>query len=214
MQQDRDGALWVSFSSGKGVYKLVQGAWTKLGTSHGIPDPLITTMSLDGEGNVWMGHLRSQITLAGPGPVRRLGPEQGLQLGTMLHLYFDGKTMWSGGENGVAVYRDGRFVTLHGERGERFRGVSGIVRLPGGDLWLNGADGLYRIAAADLGAWQKGGAGPVPFERFNAQDGMQGRAPQLRPVPSLRLSRDGALWYATTGSVGTVDPAHLSLIHI
>jgi signal transduction histidine kinase/ligand-binding sensor domain-containing protein len=209
MQQDRDGALWVSFSSGKGVYKLVQGAWTKLGTSHGIPDPLITTMSLDGEGNVWMGHLRSQITLAGPGPVRRLGPEQGLQLGTMLHLYFDGKTMWAGGENGVAVYRDGRFVTLHGERGERFRGVSGIVRLPGGDLWLNGADGLYRIAAADLGAWQKGGAGPVPFERFNAQDGMQGRAPQLRPVPSLRLSRDGALWYATTGSVGTVDPAHI-----
>ncbi|WP_229418018.1 sensor histidine kinase [Massilia sp. Root351] len=209
MQQDRDGALWVSFSSGKGVYKLVQGAWTKLGALQGIPAPLITTMALDGEGNVWMGHLRSQITVAAPGQVRRLGPQQGLQIGTALHLYFDGNTMWAGGENGVAAYRDGRFVPLRGERSEQFRGVSGIVRLPGGDLWLNGADGLFRVSSADLGAWLNSGAKPVAFERFNAQDGMQGRAPQLRPVPSLRLSSEGALWYATTGSVGTIDPARI-----
>ncbi|WP_229466443.1 triple tyrosine motif-containing protein [Pseudoduganella plicata] len=108
----------------------------------------------------------------------------------------------------MALYRNGRFVSLHGTYDERFRGVSGIVRLPDGDLWLHGADGLYRIAAADVGRWLKDGTA-VPFERFNAQDGMRGHAPQLRPVPSLRRDRDGLLWYATTGSVGSIDPARI-----
>ncbi|MFB9290082.1 triple tyrosine motif-containing protein [Pseudoduganella plicata] len=38
---------------------------------------------------------------------------------------------------------------------------------------------------------------------------MRGHAPQLRPVPSLRRDRDGLLWYATTGSVGSIDPARI-----
>jgi signal transduction histidine kinase/ligand-binding sensor domain-containing protein len=207
--QDREGALWVSFSSGKGVYKLEGDRWTKSGGLKGIPDLLTTSMARDEDGNVWMAHMRSQISVLSPGAVRRLGPEQGLQLGTLLQLYADGQAMWAGGEGGVAQYRDGRFTALHGERNERFRGVSGIVRLPGGDLWLHGADGLYRIAAADLNEWLKGGAAAVAFERFNAQDGMQGHAPQLRPVPSLLRSRDGLLWFATSTSVGTIDPANI-----
>ncbi|CAN7532152.1 triple tyrosine motif-containing protein [Pseudoduganella sp. LjRoot289] len=209
LQQDRDGAMWVSFSSGKGVYSLADGRWTRSGGLQGISDLLITSMARDGDGDLWMAHLRSLITVVGGGAVRQLGPVQGLQLGTILHLYADGKAMWAGGETGVALHRNGRFAALHGERNEHFRGVSGIVRLPGGELWLHGADGLYRIAAADLERWLKDEGSAVPFERFNALDGMQGRAPQLRPVPSLLRSRDGMLWYATTGSVGSIDPAHI-----
>ena len=208
MQQDRDGALWVSFSSGKGVYRLADGRWTKSGGLQGLPDLLVNTMARDSKGKLWMGHLRSLVAVVDGGAVRQLGPDQGLQLGTIMHLYADGNAMWAGGENGVALIRDGRATVLHGERKERFRGVSGIVRLPDGDLWLHGADGLYRIPAAALDGWLKGG-GAVAFERFNAQDGMQGRAPQLRPLPSLRRARDGVLWYATTSSVGTIDPAKI-----
>ena len=207
--QDRDGALWASFSSGKGVYKLVEGQWIKSGGLQELPDLLTTSMARDDDGNLWMAHMRSQITVVGAGAARRLGQEQGLQLGTLMHLLADGQAMWVGGEGGVAQYRAGRFIVLHGERNERFRGVSGIVRLPGGDLWLHGADGLYRIAVADLNEWLKNGDTAVAFERFNAQDGMQGHAPQLRPVPSLMRSRDGLLWFATSGSVGTIDPANI-----
>jgi signal transduction histidine kinase len=209
LQQDRDGALWASFSSGKGVYRLADGQWTKSGGLQGISDLLTTSMARDDKGNLWLAHMRSLITVINGNAVSTLGPANGLQLGTVMQVYADGQAMWAGGENGVALYRNGRFAILHGERNENFRGVSGIVRLPGGDLWLNGADGLYRIAAADLGVWLKDGRAAVAFERFNAQDGMQGRAPQLRPVPSLMRSRDGVLWYATTGSVGIIDPANI-----
>ena len=209
LQQDRDGALWASFSAGKGVYKLAEGRWIKSGGLQGLSDLLTTSMARDGKGDLWMAHLRSQITVVSGGAVRTLGPADGLQMGTVMFLYCDGAAMWAGGENGVALYRNGRFAALHGERNESFRGVSGIVRLPGGDLWLHGADGLYRIAAADVTAWLNNERTVVPFERFDAQDGMQGHAPQLRPVPSLRRSRDGLLWYATTASIGTIDPAHI-----
>ncbi|WP_082591411.1 sensor histidine kinase [Duganella sp. Root198D2] len=209
MQQDLDGALWVAISSGKGVYKIVDGKWIKWGGVQGIPDLLTTSMARDQDGNLWMAHLRSLATIISNGKARTLGAEQGLQLGTVMTLYADAGNMWAGGEKGVALYRNGRFAALLGEHAEGFRGVSGIVRMPGGDLWLHGADGLYRVPAAGLAAWMKDARKPVAFERFDAHDGMKGHAPQLRPVPSLKLARDGFLWYATTGSVGTIDPQNI-----
>jgi signal transduction histidine kinase/ligand-binding sensor domain-containing protein len=209
LQQDRHGHLWASFSAGKGIYQLRDGQWIKSGGRQGMPELLTTTMTLDSAGALWMGHLRSQITVLSDDAVRLLGAEQGLQLGTILSLQVEDQTMWVGGENGVALYRNGRFTTLLGAGNEVFRGASGIVHLPGSDLWINGAEGLYRLAAADLGKWLKDERSSVAFERFDAQDGMQGHAPQLRPVPSLKRSRDGLLWYATTGGVGTIDPANI-----
>ena len=209
LQQDRHGALWASFSAGKGVYRLEHGRWVKSGGLRGISELLTTTMALDGKGDLWLGHLRSEISVVGDGAVRRLGAAHGLELGTVLALHADSQRMWVGAENGVALYRDGGFVALTGERGEHFRGVSGIVRMPDGDLWLQGAEGLYRIAAASLDAWSTNPRTLLAFERFDARDGMQGHAPQLRPVPSLLRARDGKLWYATTSSVGTIDPANI-----
>jgi signal transduction histidine kinase/ligand-binding sensor domain-containing protein len=209
LQQDRQGGLWASFSTGKGVYRFSDGAWTKSGGLQGVPDMLTTTMTLDRQNQLWLAHMRSQITLIKDGAVRTLGAAQGLQLGTVLSLLEDQAGMWTGGEDGVALYRNGRFTNLRGERNERFRGVSGLVRLPGGDLWLHGAEGLYRIASAELDKWLHDARTAVAFERFDAQDGMQGHAAQLRPLPSLRRAGDGLLWYATTGSVGTIDPANI-----
>lgn len=210
LQQDRDGALWVSMASGKGVYKLTaDGRWIKSGGLAGIGDLLVTSMTRDGGGDLWMARMLSQITVVRNGSVRTFGAQQGLKLGTVLQVYFDGKAMWAGGENGVALYDKGSFVNLRGAGNEVFRGVSGIVRLPDGDLWLHGADGLYHIAAAELERWSRDRRTGVAFERFDAQDGMRGHAPQFRPVPSLVRARDGLLWYATTSSVGSIDPAHI-----
>ena len=212
--QDGEGGLWASFSASKSVYRLAGGQWTRSGGLQGIPELLTTCMARDGGGNVWMGHVQGRVTIVAGGAVRSLEPGPGLQLGTILHLYPEGKAMWLGAEGGVALYRDGRFAALRGVRaglrGQQFRGVSGVVRLPGGDLWLNGAEGLFHIAAAELEAWLKDPDTLVAYERFNAHDGIHGRAPQLRPLPSLLRSRDGALWFATTGSVGTVDPARIA----
>ena len=212
IQQDAHGGLWVSFSGGA-LFRLAQGAWTSHGGLAGFPADLATAMALDDRGRLWMGHARSGISLveggAGKEAVRRLGPAAGLQPGAILALYRDGAAMWVGGEHGTALYRDGRFLALHGRGGETFRGMSGIVRLPGGDLWLHGADGIYRIDAAGLAQWLRDPAGAVAFERFDALDGLRGHAPQLRPLPSLVRAADGMLWFSTGSSIALLDPAHI-----
>ncbi|WUR11185.1 triple tyrosine motif-containing protein [[Empedobacter] haloabium] len=207
--QADDGALWASFSGG-GLFRLKDGTWTRDGGLAGFPAALALTMARAADGTVWMGHARNQVSLVGRDErVRRLDARQGLQLGTVLALTPDGGTMWAGGEAGTALYRDGRFLALHGSGGETFRGVSGIVRLPGGDLWLHGADGIYRIGAAALAGWLRDPAQAVAFERFGALDGLRGHASQLRPLPSLVQAPDGQLWFATGSAIALLDPARI-----
>jgi signal transduction histidine kinase/ligand-binding sensor domain-containing protein len=213
IQQDGSGALWMSVSGGGGIFRLVDGQWIKNGGLTGLPKGLTLTMAMDSEGRIWMGHQGNRISVVpgseGPAAVRRLDAASGLQLGTVLSLCPDGKFMWAGGERGTMLYRDGRFVALHGARGERFRGMSGIVRLPGGDLWLHGADGIYHVGADALAQWMRDPGRPVDFERFDALDGLRGHAPQLRPLPSLLRAPDGTLWFSTGHAIAAVDPAHV-----
>ncbi|WP_227470453.1 sensor histidine kinase [Massilia sp. YMA4] len=207
--QADDGALWASFSGG-GLFRRKDGTWTRDGGLAGFPAALALTMARAADGTMWMGHARNQVSLVGRDErVRRLDARQGLQLGTVLALTPDGGTMWAGGEAGTALYRDGRFLALHGSGGETFRGVSGIVRLPGGDLWLHGADGIYRIGAAALAGWLRDPAQAVAFERFGALDGLRGHASQLRPLPSLVQAPDGQLWFATGSAIALLDPARI-----
>lgn len=211
LQQDRAGDLWASFSGG-GLYRRTQGTWIKDGGLSNLPTALATAMAMDGQGTVWLGHADNSISLVGDGQhagaVKRLGEADGLQVGTVLQLYRDGDAMWAGGEHGVALYHGGRFHMLRGAQGEQFRGVSGMVRLPGGDLWLHGADGIDHISGASLAAWIKDGSA-VDAERFNALDGLQGHAAQLRPVPTLIRAPDGKLWFSTAATIAILDPAHI-----
>jgi signal transduction histidine kinase/ligand-binding sensor domain-containing protein len=213
LQQDSNAALWVSISGGGGLFQLIRGKWIRDGGLEGLPRGVTFVMAMDAQGTVWMGHQRNTISLVyavkGKAAVRRLDAASGLQLGSVLSFCRDGKFMWAGGERGTMLYRDGRFVALRGAHGESFRGVSGIVRLPNGELWLHGVDGIYRIASASVEAWMRDPARTVDFERFDAQDGLRGTATQLRPLPSLMRASDGKLWFVTGSAIGVIDPAHI-----
>lgn len=213
IELDRSGALWASFSGGRGIFRLSNAKWVRDGGLAGFPQAPTFCMSKDQQGKVWMGHVGNMISLVasehGTSTVRRLDKASGLDLGSVMSLTPDGPYMWAGGERGTMLYREGRFVALRGARGESFRGVSGIARLPDGDLWLYGVDGLYRIRAEDLADWMRDPAHLVTFRRFDALDGLRGHAPQIRPLPSLFKASDGKLWLASASAVAMLDPANI-----
>lgn len=212
IQSDGKGSLWVSFYS-NGLFKLDGSTWIPNGKLKGFPHAMTTSMAMDAQGDISMGHASNEISLVHgdtPGTtIKRFGREDGLEAGNVMVLYRDGEDIWVGGEHGVFLYCKGSFVRLSGARQEAFRGVSGIVRLPDGELWLNGADGIYRIGAAAVAAWIKHSAVKVEFEYFGSQDGLRGHAPQISPTPSLLRSRDGRLWFATSNNVATIDPSQI-----
>jgi ligand-binding sensor domain-containing protein len=168
---------------------LTGGAWVRDGNLKGFPHAMTTSMVTDAQGIIWMGHANNEISLVNEGKagttVKRLGLKNGLNAGSVMVLYRDGDDIWAGGERGVFLYRGGGFIKLSGTHEEAFRGVSGIVKLPNGELWLNGADGIYRIGAAAIAAWLKDDNASVEFEYFGSVDGLRGHAPQISPTPSL-----------------------------
>jgi len=210
IQPDADGGVWVSYFAG-GVYKVSNGSWVANGGVRGFPDATTIAITVDDQQHIWMGHSNNSISVLSQGSAQRivttLDSAQGLNAGIVYRLYRDGAAMWVTGEHGVFLYRQGRFTQMTGEKGELFRAVSGIVHLPGGELWLNGVEGAYRISAEALAAWLAGRSRTVEFERFGSQDGIQGHASGL--APSMYRSASGRLWLATSNAIATIDPARI-----
>jgi signal transduction histidine kinase len=210
------GGLWVSVVRA-GLYLLKDGRWRRqpappLATAAGVADLDLfpTTLTAGADGALWAGYVRNTIARMAGGKTVLYGAEQGLELGQVLTLYRHGTQLWAGGERGVAWFDGQRFNTLHGQRGEAFRGVSGIVRTPQGDLWLFGTEGLSRIGAEQVTLAMRTPGHEVDYERFDAHDGLLGAASQLRPMPSLLLGDDGLLWMATANRINWINPAHIA----
>lgn len=210
MTRDSHGVLWVSYSSGP-LYRLAGDRWTRADEVSRHADAATLAMAADATGALWFAHPDNTVTIADDSgrPVRRLDARTGLDLGAVLQIVPDQGGMWLGGERGVMLYRDGRLAALRGHGGETFRGVSGLVHTAEGDLWMHGADAIYRIPAAQLGAWLRHPDALPAFERFDAHDGLVGHAMQMRPIPSLLRADDGRLWFVTSSAVFVLDPARI-----
>ncbi|WP_342115291.1 sensor histidine kinase [Pseudoduganella sp. OTU4001] len=208
MTLDRDGRMWLSISR-KGLFSVDGARWIKDGGVAGLPDGIAPTLVTDSQGRVWVGYLRDRVAVIEQGKARVYGAADGIQLGNVLSLLVDGPRVWAGGEYGIGWFDGSGFHMAHSQ----LRGISGIARTPQGELWLHGAEGVTRIAAAEVARLL---AAPgkdeveLRYERFDAQDGLLGGAEQFRPLPSLVQGSDGRLWFATASDVATIDPARIT----
>lgn len=209
MTTDGQGHMWLSLS-GQGLFRIEAGRWHKHGGVAGLPNELALTLATDQGGRVWAGYLHNRVAMIDGARTRVFGTAHGLQLGNVQALLVDGPRLWAGGQNGLAWFDGRRWhgVTPAGER--PLRGISGLVRTGSGELWLHGSDGISRVAAADVERLLREPARPLPYERFDALDGLVGSAEQLRPLPSLTQSADGRLWFATASEVASLDPARIA----
>ena len=209
MTMDATGRMWISLAR-MGLFAIEQGAWRKRGGLPGLPDTLALSLATDRAGRVWVGYLHNRIAMIDNNRVRMFGEADGLRLGNVQALLVDGARLWAGGQGGLAWHDGQRWHSAAMADGKPLRGISGLVRAAGGDLWVHGADGISRIAAADIERLLREPAWPLPCERFDALDGLVGSAAQLRPLPSMAQSRDGRLWFATASEVASLDPATIA----
>lgn len=216
MLQDEAQRMWVSVGR-KGLYRIEDGQWRKHGGLDGLLDDMAMCLARDGAGRVWVGYLRNQVALIEGRTVQRFGPVQGLALGNVLALLVDGDHLWLGGETGLAVLdlksKPLQFVPVHlagSAAGSGLRGISGIVRTSEGELWLHGANGITRIAAADVVRLLAQPEQPVQAEQFNALDGLPGLPGQFRPLNTVQTDSAGRLWFSTASEVASLDPRHIA----
>ena len=207
MATDDDGALWASILQA-GLYRLgSNGVWQHMAAATGLPDEMPSTIASAPHKGLWLGYPRSRLLLLQDGRWRRFGPADGLNVGMTQVVHLKDAHVWVGGENGVALLHEGRFVALAGIGGVSFEGVSGIVELDNGDLWLNGGNGVFHIEAGEIARLKSAPGYRVHYERLDSLDGLAGSAPARMPVPSMIRSATGQLWLSTTAGVFRLDPS-------
>ncbi|WP_312517914.1 ATP-binding protein [Massilia sp.] len=209
MAVDADGTLWVSVIA-RGVHTFRDGQWRAGGGHAELAGPTAVSLAADTRGRIWIGYTGNKIAVLERGVVRHYGPQQGLAVGNTLAIVPGRDRVWIGGDLGLAWFDGARFTALDERGGRGLRGVSGIVERDNGELWLHDTGGLVRIDAAELAPALAMRRPSVIAERFDHLDGHRGMPAQMQPLPSLVRAGDGRLWYATTSSVGYIDPDRIA----
>jgi signal transduction histidine kinase/ligand-binding sensor domain-containing protein len=204
---DGSGAMWASLV-GEGLGKYERGTWTLGGGLEGLPAGTPLSLVSDAAGRLWAGYTDNRLALVEGKTVQRYGPTDGIAVGSILSIYTAGAEVWIGGTRGVAALRSGKFQMLRFAAGAP-GGISGIAQAPDGELWLNGSDGITRVPREDVAAFAGDSAHVAHAETLNFDDGLEGVAPQLRPLQSAVRGSDGRIWFATSKSVFWIDPARI-----
>jgi signal transduction histidine kinase/ligand-binding sensor domain-containing protein len=206
--RDGRGKLWV-VSIGDGLYQQDHGQWLLNGGLRGLPRAPPLSLLADGDDRLWFGYPDNQVALIEKQQVRMLGSADGLSVGVVQVISGSGDRIWVGGTNNVSLYSAGHFWVIKGIDGYSFTGISGIVQDENGAMWLNGNRGITHISASEISAFLGDHEHRVQAETLNYEDGLEGIAVQLTPIPTVLKASDGRIWFTTSMGVYWIDPAHI-----
>ncbi|AXC10024.1 Sensor histidine kinase [Acidisarcina polymorpha] len=189
------------------ILRLHEGQWSELPNPDGFGPAMV--MSTDNSGRVWAGYEGGIVTIFKDGKRRTFNKESGVTIGNVTALYASGDTMWMGGEHGLEVMRSDHPVAVKFAGPTSIDGVSGIIQMEDGSMWINALPGVLRISAEEIKQSAKDPSHPMQYELFNYLDGISGQAPQIRGFPSVVRGIGHILWFATTNGVASVDTSNL-----
>jgi signal transduction histidine kinase/ligand-binding sensor domain-containing protein len=208
MVQDRSGAMWVSVVR-KGVFRLADGQWSSYENLPALPHAPPIVATADSRGRLWFGYTENRIARVDGPNVALFDTVDGLSVGNVTAIAGRLQRIWIGGERGLARFDGARFSSVLSASNNPFTGISGIVELETGDLWLNGNVGIVHLSRGELEKAEHDSTYRVHCEIFDYLDGMTGYARQVRPVPTAFEGTDGRLWFALHRGLVSISPSQI-----
>jgi signal transduction histidine kinase/ligand-binding sensor domain-containing protein len=202
------GFLWVA-SIGNGLYRLDETGWALNGGLAELPRAVPSSLTIDSIGRLWAGYADNRIAIIEQNQVHLLPNTNDLQTGPIFAIAANDDRVWVAQTQNVFLYLGNHFWPLSTSTGSGIRGVTGIAESADGALWLSGIAGVTHISADDVKAFAADHSHHVNTETFNYEDGLNGAAPALTRLPSLRKSPDGRIWVITSGGVYWIDPTKI-----
>ena len=188
-----------------GIWHFKDGQWDRFAGSGSLAaTPQV--MYADTKNRVWAGYRNGIVALPfeGEGRVFESG-SPGLDI--VLSILETSHGVFAAGTNGAAIYRDTRFEMLRFADPATVRGVGGMIDAPNGDLWLNGAQGVVRVPAAELDAVVADPSHVIDSTLVTEGD-------YVGPVPlvvkdAAARDADGNLWFSAINGVFHLNPMQL-----
>jgi signal transduction histidine kinase/ligand-binding sensor domain-containing protein len=206
MAVDDKGRMWVSVVH-NGIHLLQNGHWQAGGGDAVLAKRTSVSLYSEAPNRIWFGYPANRLAVFDGASLRDYGPAEGLAVGNVAAIASHHGRLWVAGDQGVAIMEGERFVPALDAQGQPLGASAALVFTGSGELWLHGAGGLTRITSASLAEGMD--SHRFQLDRFNYLDGHEGKPSQVRPLSALSEAPDGRLWYATSTSVGWIDPAHI-----
>jgi len=206
--QDRTGRIWIGHNSGLDV---IEGTVaTPMGERLHLPRVAVSTLYEDHAGNLWVSTETAGLFRIGTDGTRHFGRAEGLPADWVISMHEDERgAIWLGTIDGLALWRNGRIISLAQHPGPLKEAVLQILEDDAQQLWITQNHGLVAVSRAALNEWAAGGAVMPPFHSYGLADGL--RAAEFaggNTLPGCRTA-DGLLWLPSIRGVVRVDPAHI-----
>lgn len=114
-------------------------------------------------------------------------------------------TIWIGSMAGLLRVKGGVLRILTAKEGLVDDDVHFAISDRQKGLWLTGARGIFRAELAEVEKVADGKAATFAVRRFGVEDGMRTAVATAIYQPAALLSKDGRLWFTTTGGIVTID---------
>lgn len=207
--RDKQGRLWASYRNHP-VYARMGDKWVDKGNLASLPDLAPAIANVDEQGRVWFGYFNNLLTIVDGNQVRVFGVKDGLDIGTTTALITTPPVL-VGGERGLAIFDGSSFRRISTTQAELLSGITGLLRMADGSLWVNGNAGAVHIEQSDINRAIDDSTYKMAARVFSDDDGVAGGAQQVRPLPSLMQGSDGRLWFASSTGLSWIDPRTLDV---
>jgi PAS domain S-box-containing protein len=209
--EDSHGRIWVSGGTGIAVF---DGDRSRgFGTEQGLPASTVACFAEDSTGAIWLSngngvfrtdgeHYLVEVRDAVSRPIRGIGCLKGDSDGTI----------WLGAsDRGLMRWKNGKLTILEAQSGFPVAAVYGLIEDNDGFFWMTSVRSVVRARRSDLRAMADGRVTRVPFQVFDASDGLPVGEFAKGRQPTCALDSKGRLWFATARGVAMTEPAALRL---
>ena len=204
---DRTGRIWASIS-GVGQFRLDDDTWTFVPVLPGRPDLTALAAHTGEDGRVWLAYPDSLAVVDHTGT--RVFPASEIGVGALRTIGGRAGLVWVGGETGLAVLREDRFVALRpADATSPFGSVSSLVATAQHGLWLNADARIVHLPQSEIDRLLSDPRHPVAFDTFDLISDLPEPLQDHQMGETVIEDRNGTLWFVTQHRVARLDPRRI-----
>lgn len=207
--KDTQGNLWLGFSGA--LYKLKGNAWQRVTVEGAQGRKQPTAIAFDADNTMWLGYVDGSVVRSRDNATAVYSARDGLNIGNVEIIVAQGRSVWLGGDTGIARWRHGHFQSISMSRLHVLSAVSGMTETAKGDLWLNTSVGVVRLDASEADRAFDDQHYRPSYRLYGNDDGVPGAGGRQPFSSTITTDEDGNLWFQTNLGVCWIDPSSVQV---